>query len=123
MTASLPAARTVDMSVEGSKLPPSHPRRASPRPGAGLSLFLEALMKNRLAMYRALKAINVPEQQIEAVIQAMDSHVHLSAGKSEPDIAQFRAELSRVEVSLLMNIGVMLFVAMAILFAAVAFIR
>jgi hypothetical protein len=124
MTASLPAARTVDMSVEGSKISPSHPRRASPRPGAGLSLFLEALMKNRLAMYRALKAINVPEQQIEAVIQAMDSHVHLSsANKSEPDIAQFRAELSRVEVSLLMNIGVMLFLAMAILFAAVAFIR
>ncbi|NHN70155.1 hypothetical protein G7W60_20140 [Pseudomonas fluorescens] len=124
MTASLPAARTVDLSVEGSKL--SHPTHDGPPPvlGAGLSLFLEALMKNRLAMYRALKAINVPEQQIEAVIQAMDSHVHLSsAGKSDPDIAQFRAELSRVEVSLLMNIGVMLFVAMAILFAAVAFIR
>ncbi|NUT88449.1 hypothetical protein HNO91_18590 [Pseudomonas corrugata] len=81
-------------------------------------------MKNRLAMYKALKAINVPEQQIEAVIQAMDSDVHLSsAGKSDPDIAQFRAELSRFEVSLVMNIGVMLFVTMAILFAAVAFIR
>ena len=81
-------------------------------------------MKHRLAMYKALKAINVPEQQIEAVIQAMDSDEQLSsAGKSDPDIAQFRAELSRFEVSLVMNIGVMLFAAMAILFAAVVFIR
>ena len=122
MTASLPAARTVDLSVEGSKL--SHPTHDGPPPSWGRPFFVfEALMKNRLAMYKALKAINVPEQQIEAVIQAMDSHVRLSsAGKSGPDIAQFRAELSRVEASLLMNIGVMLFVAMVILFAAVAFI-
>jgi hypothetical protein len=81
-------------------------------------------MKNRLAMYKALKAINVPEQQIEAVIQAMDSDVHLSsAGKSDPDIARFRAELSRFEVRLVMNIGVMLSLAMAVLLAAIAFIR
>jgi len=81
-------------------------------------------MKNRLAMYRALKAINVPEQKIDAVIQAMDSDVDLSsAGKSDPDITQFRAELSRFEVSLVMNIGVMLSLVVAILFAAVAFIR
>lgn len=81
-------------------------------------------MKNRLAMYKALKAINVPEQQIEAVIQAMDSDMHLSfAGTSDPDFAQFRAELSRFRVSLNIDIGVMLSLVVAILFAGITFIR
>jgi len=86
--------------------------------------ILEALMKIRLAMYKALKAINVPEQQIEAVIQALDTDRHLSSAvKSDPDIAQFRAELSRFEVSLIVNIGVMLSLVVAILFAGIAFIH
>lgn len=124
MTVSLPAARTVDLSVDGSTLFPPHPRRAFPRPGVGLSLFLEALMKIRLAMYEALKSINVPEPKIEAVIQAMEPALHPSpAVKPDSDIAQFRAALSQLEVSLIMNIGVMLFLAVTILFAAVAFIR
>ncbi|WP_447889943.1 hypothetical protein [Pseudomonas hormoni] len=81
-------------------------------------------MKNRLAMYKALKAINVPEPQIEAVIQAMDSDMHLSfAGTSDPDFAQFRAELSRFRVSLIVDIGVMLSLVVAILFAGITFIR
>ena len=81
-------------------------------------------MKNQLAMYKALKAINVPEQQIEAVIQAMDSDMHLSsAAVSDPDYAQFRAELSRFRVSLIIDIGVMLSLVMAILFAGIAFIH
>ncbi|WP_432783631.1 hypothetical protein QZH45_04670 [Pseudomonas corrugata] len=123
MTASLPAARTVDLSVDGSSyhIPPT---TGLPRPGAGLSLFLEALMKNRLAMYEALKAINVPEPKIESVIQAMESALEPSpAIKSDTDIAQFRTALSQLEVSLTINVGVMLFLAAAILFAAVAFIR
>ena len=81
-------------------------------------------MKNRLAMYKALKAINVPEQQIEAVIQAMDSDMHLSfAGTSDPDFTQFRAELSRFRVSLIVDTGVMLSLVVAILFAGIAFIH
>ena len=81
-------------------------------------------MKIRLAMYKALKAINVPEQQIEAVIQAMDTDRHLSSAvKSDTDIAQFRAELSRFEVSLVIDIGLMLFLMVAILFAGIAFIH
>lgn len=81
-------------------------------------------MKNRLAVYKALKAINVPEQRIEAVIQAMDSDMHLSTvGTSDPDFAQFRAELSRFRVNLILDIGVMLTLAVAILFAGIAFIR
>ncbi|QBZ87882.1 hypothetical protein EPZ47_03920 [Pseudomonas viciae] len=81
-------------------------------------------MKNRLAMYKALKAINVPEQKIETVIQAMDSDLHLStADISHPDLAQFRAELSRFRVGLIMDIGVMLALVMAILFAGIAFIH
>ena len=81
-------------------------------------------MKNRLAVYKALKAINVPEQRIEAVIQAMDSDMHIStAGISDPDFAQFRAELSRFRVNLILDIGVMLTLAVAILFAGIAFIR
>ncbi|SEN64900.1 hypothetical protein [Pseudomonas sp. NFACC39-1] len=81
-------------------------------------------MKNRLEMYKALKAINVPEQQIEAVIQALDSDTHFSsAGKFDPDIAPFRAELSRFEVSLIVNISVMLSLVVAILFAGIAFIQ
>lgn len=124
MTVSLPAARTVDLSVDGSTLFPPHPRRVFPRPGAGLSLFLEALIKIRLAMYEALKAINVPEPKIESVIQAMEPALHSSpAVKSDSDIAQFRAALSQLEVSLTINTGVMLFFAVTILFAAVAFIR
>ncbi|WP_069018551.1 hypothetical protein [Pseudomonas corrugata] len=81
-------------------------------------------MKNRLAMYEALKAINVPEPKIESVIQAMESALEPSpAIKSDTDIAQFRTALSQLEVSLTINVGVMLFLAAAILFAAVAFIR
>lgn len=81
-------------------------------------------MKNRLAIYKALKAINVPEQQIEAVIQSMDTDTHLSsAGISDPDFAQFRAELSRFRVSLIIDIGVMLSLVVATLFAGIAFIR
>lgn len=80
-------------------------------------------MKNRLAIYKALKAINVPEQQIEAVIQAMDSDMHLSfAGTTDPDFARFRAELSRFRVSLITDIGVMLSLVVATLFAGIAFI-
>ena len=81
-------------------------------------------MKIRLAMYEALKAINVPEPKIEAAIQAMEPALHPSpAVKSDSDIAQFRAALSQLEVSLTVNVGVMLFLAVTILFAAVAFIR
>lgn len=81
-------------------------------------------MKNRLAMYKALKAINVPEQRIEAVIQAMDSDMHLSfAGTSGPDFERFRKELSWFRESLLVDIGVMLSLAVAIIFAGIAFIR
>lgn len=81
-------------------------------------------MKNRLAMYKALEAINVPEQHIEAVIQAMDSDMYLSfAGTSDPDFAQFRAELSRFRVSLIVDTGVMLSLVVAILFAGIAFIH
>ena len=81
-------------------------------------------MKIRLAMYKALKAINVPEQKIEAVIQAMDTDRHLSSAvKPDPGIAQFRAELSRFEVSLIIDIGVMLSLVVAILFAGIAFIH
>ncbi|SFH43830.1 hypothetical protein [Pseudomonas sp. NFACC45] len=81
-------------------------------------------MKIRLAMYEALKAINVPEPKIESVIQAMETALHPSpAFKPDSDMTQFRATLSQLEVSLTMNIGVMLFLAVAILFAAVAFIH
>lgn len=81
-------------------------------------------MKNRLLMYKALKAINMPEQQIEAVIQAMDSDMHIStACISDPDFAQFRAELSRFRLSLIVDIGVMLSLVVAILLAGIALIH
>jgi hypothetical protein len=120
--ASLPEARTVDLNVDGSMIFP-HPRRASPSWGWPF-LILEALMKNRLEVYKALKAINVPEQRIEAVIQAMDSDMHLSTvGTSDSDFAQLRAELSRFRVSLIVDIGVMLSLVVAILFAGIALIH
>jgi hypothetical protein len=54
----------------------------------------------------------------------MDSGMHIStAGISDPDFAQFRAELSRFRVSLIVDIGVMLSLVVAILFAGIAFIR
>ncbi|MBD0685001.1 MULTISPECIES: hypothetical protein [unclassified Pseudomonas] len=81
-------------------------------------------MKMPLAMYKALKAINMPEPKIEAVIQVMEPAVLPSpASKSDFDIAQFRAELARFEVSLINNIGVMIFSAVAVLFVWIAFIH
>lgn len=81
-------------------------------------------MNNRLEVYKALKAINVPEQRIEAVIQAMDSDMHLSTvGTSDSDFAQLRAELPRFRVSLIVDIGVMLSLVVAILFAGIALIH
>jgi hypothetical protein len=54
----------------------------------------------------------------------MDSEMHLSpVGISDPDFAQFRAELSRLRVSLIIDIGVMLSLVVAILFAGIAFIH
>jgi hypothetical protein len=104
----------------------SHPTHDGPFPvlGKAFLCFLEALMKIRLAMYEALKAIDVPEPEIESVIQAMETALSPSlAIKSDSDMAQFRAALSQLEVSLTVNVGVMLFLAVAILFAAVALIR
>ena len=81
-------------------------------------------MNNRLEVYKALKAINVPEQRIEAVIQAMDSDMHLSTvGTSDSDFAQLRAELSRFRVSLIVDIGLMLSLGVAILLGGIAFIH
>lgn len=66
----------------------------------------------------------MPEQKIKADIQAMDADTHLSSAvKFDPDIAQFRAELSRFEMSLIIDIGVMLFLVVAILFAGIVFIH
>jgi hypothetical protein len=98
MTASLPAARTVDLNVDGSMTFP--PTTGLSRRGEGLFLFQEALMKMELAMYQALRAIDVPELKAEAVIQALESDMlTLLATKSDLTNLELRltAEITHID--------------------------
>jgi hypothetical protein len=132
MTASLPAARSVDhMSMEARF---SHPRRAYPRRwDRPFFVFLEALMKMELVLYQALIAIDVPEPKAEAVIQALESDMRsFLVTKSDltslehrlsTEIGQSRSEVAQLEVKLTIRMGVMLSATIGILIAAMKFIH
>lgn len=80
-------------------------------------------MNIRLALYQALKAIDVPEPKIDAVIQAMETALQSSPTvKSDPDVEHFRTELSRVASDLTLNIGTMMFPVVAAVFILMAMI-
>jgi hypothetical protein len=89
-------------------------------------------MKMELALYQALRAINVPEPNVNAVIQALETDMHtLLATKSDittlehrltAEIAQVRSEIAHLDVKLTIRMGVMLSAAVGILIAAMKFI-
>lgn len=129
MTASLPAARSVDHVSMETRF--SHPRRAYPRRGdRPFFVFLEALMKMELALYQALIAINVPEPKVEAVIQALESDLNtllatkadIGSLRSEVS-AQFKTELSQLEVRLTIRMGVIVSASVGVLIAAMKLIQ
>lgn len=79
-------------------------------------------MNIRLALYQALKAIDVPELKIDAVIQAMETALQSPPTVKNPDVEHFRTELSRVASDLTLNIGTMMFPMVAAVFVLMAMI-
>jgi hypothetical protein len=109
------------------------------RRGEGLFLFQEALMKMELAMYQALRAIDVPELKAEAVIQALESDMlTLLATKSDltnleqrltaeithidhrltSEIHRLTAEIAKSDLKLSIRMASMLAVTIGILIGA-----
>ncbi|MDD1139176.1 hypothetical protein M5G22_16600 [Pseudomonas sp. TNT2022 ID233] len=81
-------------------------------------------MNIRLALYQALKAIDVPEPKIDAVIQAMETALQSPPiVESDPDVEHFRSELSRVASDLTLNIGTMMFPVVAVVFVLMVMIH
>jgi hypothetical protein len=78
-------------------------------------------MNIRLALYQALKAIDVPEPKIDAVILAMETALQSPPTvRSDPDVEHSRTELSRVTSDLTLNIGTMMFPLVAAVFVLMA---
>ncbi|KWV68886.1 MULTISPECIES: hypothetical protein [Pseudomonas] len=77
-------------------------------------------MKLEIALYQALMAINVPEQKINAVIEAMESDLNTYLA-TKVDIAnlhnQLQSEISQLEVKLTIRMGVMLSAAVGVMMA------
>lgn len=77
-------------------------------------------MKLEIALYQALSSINIPEEKINAVIEAMESDLNTYLA-TKVDIAnlhnQLQSEISRLEIKLTMRMGVMLSAAVGILMA------
>ncbi len=94
-------------------------------------------MKMELALYQALRAINVPEPNVNAVIQALESDMHtLLATKSDIRVLEHRftsdistlehrltAEIAKADLSLTIRMGVMLSATIGIMIAAMKFIH
>ena len=125
------------MNVDGSMTFP--PTTGLSRRGEGLFLFLEALIKMELAMYQALRAIDVPELKAEAVIQALESDMlTLLATKSDltnleqrltaeithidhrltSEIHRLTAEIAKSDLKLSIRMASMLAVTIGILIGA-----
>lgn len=77
-------------------------------------------MKLEIALYQALMAINVPEQKINAVIDAMESDLNTYL-PTKVDITnlhnQLQSEISQLEVKLTIRMGVMLSAAVGVMMA------
>lgn len=77
-------------------------------------------MKLEIALYQALASINVPEQKINAVIEAMESDLNTYLA-TKVDIAnlhnQLQSEISQLEVKLTIRMGVMLSAAVGVMMA------
>ena len=78
-------------------------------------------MKTELALYQALISINVPEQKANAVIEALETDM-LSRLATKADLtapaAEFKSEISQLEVKLTIRMGVMLSAAVGVMIAA-----
>lgn len=78
-------------------------------------------MKTELALYQALISINVPEQKANAVIEALETDM-LSRLATKADLtalsAEFKSEISQLEVKLTIRMGVMLSAAVGVMITA-----
>lgn len=77
-------------------------------------------MKLEIALYQALASINVPEQKINAVIDAMESDLNTylatkaDIANVKTELASFHGELSKLEARLTIRMGVMLSAAVGV---------
>jgi len=79
-------------------------------------------MKASLALYQALRSIDVEESKATAVIDALESDMqNVLATKS--DIAQLKAELLAVELKLTIRMGVMLSAAVGVMLTALRYMH
>lgn len=79
-------------------------------------------MKSSLALYQALRSIDVPEDKASAVIDALESDMqtHLA---TKADIHQLKAEFAQIELRLTIRMGIMLSAVVGILLAALKFMH
>lgn len=78
-------------------------------------------MKTELALYQALIAINIPEQKVNAVIDALEAEMHsLLATKADVTaaVAEFKSDIAQLEVKLTVRMGLMLSAAVGVMLTA-----
>ncbi|APQ10999.1 hypothetical protein [Ectopseudomonas oleovorans] len=76
-------------------------------------------MRSGLALYQALRSINVSEDKATAVVDALETEMQTQLA-TKADLAQLKSEL---ELKLTIRMGVMLSAAVGILLAAMKFMH
>jgi len=79
-------------------------------------------MRSGLALYQALRSIDVSEDKATAVVDALETEMQTQLA-TKADLADIKADLARLEVKLTIRMGVMLSAAVGVLLAAMKFMH
>jgi len=83
-------------------------------------------MRSGLALYQALRSIDVPDDKATAVVDALETEMQTQlatkADLAELQLAQ-KADLAQLEVKLTIRMGVMLSATVGVLLAAMKFMH
>ena len=79
-------------------------------------------MRSGLALYQALRSIDVPDDKATAVVDALETEMQTQLA-TKADLADIKADLAQLEVKLTIRMGVMLSAAVGVLLAAMKFMH
>ena len=83
-------------------------------------------MRSGLALYQALRSINVSEDKATAVVDALETEMQTQLA-TKADLAELqaatKADLSQLELKLTIRMGVMLSAAVGVLLAAMKYMH
>jgi len=79
-------------------------------------------MRSGLALYQALRSIDVSEDKATAVVDALETEMQTQLA-TKADLADIKADLAQLEVKLTIRMGVMLSAAVGVLLAAMKFMH